>query len=391
MKPEPSATVGSASADATETMLPCPSCGETDVDATFAAGAKDGVPSYNAGCMVCGMSGPDSHTPRDAADRWNALPRRGVSETGGKINVAPQAVAQSVRAPGKSAEAEDTGGRGFESHQPVGAAPLTPFAEQMAINEAGWELVRRKADTSITRCRELAEAAVNAYKASVQRQLGCAPSAERVATPRTEAAAWDAFNPAGKDAHRPQVVDADFARQIERELIERTKDEQKAIELAQMIQAAPRAYGERHMRQLCSTVISLADKLRGHRQEIKRLRSSAVSSAALTSERDFYQHWLSCVAQEVLGDERPENWEIKVVAKVRELVGKWARSGDRCPQCGTGIAFAQSAIGFAAFDETAVARAATVIAQSPLIDAPKLPPVSWEGLARAVLEAASSK
>jgi len=39
--------------------------------------------------------------------------------------------------------------------------------------------------------------------------------------------------------------------------------------------------------------------------------------------------------------------------------------------------------------EDAVARAAIVITQSPLIDAPKLPPVCWEGLARAVLEAAA--
>lgn len=69
---------GEDSADATARMLPCPSCGETDVDATFAAGTKGGEREerfYNAGCMVCGMTGPDSHTPRDAADRWNALPR----------------------------------------------------------------------------------------------------------------------------------------------------------------------------------------------------------------------------------------------------------------------------------------------------------------------------
>ena len=49
---------------------------------------------------------------RDASDLYRAIE-----------NAAPQAVAQSVRASGKSAEAEDTEGRGFESHQPAGAAP----------------------------------------------------------------------------------------------------------------------------------------------------------------------------------------------------------------------------------------------------------------------------
>ena len=39
-------------------------------------------------------------------------------------DAAGQAVAQSVRAAGKSAEAEDTGGRGFESRQPAPAAPV---------------------------------------------------------------------------------------------------------------------------------------------------------------------------------------------------------------------------------------------------------------------------
>ena len=39
-------------------------------------------------------------------------------------DAAGQAVAQLVRAAGKSAEAEDTGGRGFESRQPAPAAPV---------------------------------------------------------------------------------------------------------------------------------------------------------------------------------------------------------------------------------------------------------------------------
>lgn len=38
--------------------------------------------------------------------------------------------------------------------------------------------------------------------------------------------------------------------------------------------------------------------------------------------------------------------------------------------------------------EVAVTRAAVVIAQSPLIDKPKLPGACWEGLARQILEAA---
>jgi hypothetical protein len=48
---------------------------------------------------------------------------------------------------------------------------LTPFGEQQAVNEAAWELVRRKADTNMNRCQELAQAAVAAYRASVERQL----------------------------------------------------------------------------------------------------------------------------------------------------------------------------------------------------------------------------
>lgn len=47
---------------------------------------------------------------------------------------------------------------------------LTPFAEQQAVNEAAWELLRLKADTNSDRCQELAQAAVDAYKASVKRQ-----------------------------------------------------------------------------------------------------------------------------------------------------------------------------------------------------------------------------
>ena len=63
---------GADSLAATENMLPCPSCGEDDVDATFAMGGDGQV---SAGCMICGMCGPTSNTARDAADRWNALPR----------------------------------------------------------------------------------------------------------------------------------------------------------------------------------------------------------------------------------------------------------------------------------------------------------------------------
>lgn len=47
-------------------------------------------------------------------------------------NAAPQAVAQTVRASGKSAEAEDTEGRGFESRQPAVAAPIPESREWIA-------------------------------------------------------------------------------------------------------------------------------------------------------------------------------------------------------------------------------------------------------------------
>lgn len=82
------ATYGEDSATETARMLPCPSCGEKDVDATFSLGQKPGSEEryVNAGCMVCGMMGPDSHTAKAAADRWNALPRHaGVSETAAPV------------------------------------------------------------------------------------------------------------------------------------------------------------------------------------------------------------------------------------------------------------------------------------------------------------------
>lgn len=52
-------------------------------------------------------------------------------------NAAGQVVAQSVRASGKSVEAEDTEGRGFESRQPAPAAPalgipLDPFEVELS-------------------------------------------------------------------------------------------------------------------------------------------------------------------------------------------------------------------------------------------------------------------
>jgi hypothetical protein len=68
---------GSESAEHTARMLPCPSCEETDVDATYSLGQKPNGERYvNAGCMVCGTMGPDSHSMQDAVDRWNAMPRR---------------------------------------------------------------------------------------------------------------------------------------------------------------------------------------------------------------------------------------------------------------------------------------------------------------------------
>jgi hypothetical protein len=76
-KPHDVQVDGAESFEHTARMLPCPSCEEKDVDATYSLGANvDGSRYVNAGCMVCGMMGPDSHSARDAADRWNALPRR---------------------------------------------------------------------------------------------------------------------------------------------------------------------------------------------------------------------------------------------------------------------------------------------------------------------------
>lgn len=101
------ATHSEDSADATARMLPCPSCGETDVDATFATGTKGGEREerfYNAGCMVCGMTGPDSHTPRDAADRWNALPRKAFATS---ENAAARELALAIGESGEPALSQD--------------------------------------------------------------------------------------------------------------------------------------------------------------------------------------------------------------------------------------------------------------------------------------------
>jgi hypothetical protein len=48
----------------------------------------------------------------------------------------------------------------------------------------------------------------------------------------------------------------------------------------------------------------------------------------LKSERDFYKHWLHAAAQQVFGDERPINWELKLC---EELRAKWLRPGDAKP------------------------------------------------------------
>jgi hypothetical protein len=72
-----------SSSSATTNLLPCPNCGEHDI------GVDQLVEQYSAYCEICGMAGPDSHTPEDAAVRWNALPRRTQSETE-STNAAPQ-------------------------------------------------------------------------------------------------------------------------------------------------------------------------------------------------------------------------------------------------------------------------------------------------------------
>lgn len=63
------------SMEATATMLPCPWCDSTDVDASFGMGPN----TVSAGCMKCGMCGPDSNSATEAASKWNALPRKGTA------------------------------------------------------------------------------------------------------------------------------------------------------------------------------------------------------------------------------------------------------------------------------------------------------------------------
>lgn len=51
-----------------------------------------------------------------------------------------------------------------------GSNTPTAHAEEMAINEAGWELLRVCAATHANRCKEIAVSAIGAYKASLLRQ-----------------------------------------------------------------------------------------------------------------------------------------------------------------------------------------------------------------------------
>lgn len=46
-----------------------------------------------------------------------------------------------------------------------------------------------------------------------------------------------------------------------------SKSVEELVKFAQMVQAAPRAYGERHMLQLCSAVLSLSDRLKSSSPE----------------------------------------------------------------------------------------------------------------------------
>lgn len=56
-------------------MLPCPFCGGSDVDASFASTLNDNdEPGQNAGCMNCGAGGPDATSDAEAIAAWNARP-----------------------------------------------------------------------------------------------------------------------------------------------------------------------------------------------------------------------------------------------------------------------------------------------------------------------------
>jgi hypothetical protein len=45
--------------------------------------------------------------------------------------------------------------------------------------------------------------------------------------------------------------------------------------------------------------------------------------ADIERQAEFYEHWLNCCAQAVFGDERPVNWEIKLVDAIREMSRTW--------------------------------------------------------------------
>lgn len=48
-------------------LLPCPFCGGTDTDPSFAMGAGH----QNAGCMTCAACGPSAQSDDEAVKLWN--------------------------------------------------------------------------------------------------------------------------------------------------------------------------------------------------------------------------------------------------------------------------------------------------------------------------------
>jgi hypothetical protein len=129
---------GSESAEHTARMLPCPSCEETDVDATYSLGQKPNGERYvNAGCMVCGTMGPDSHSMQDAVDRWNAMPRRSSLSASGALSDVAAERRRQVEKEGWSHEHDD--GHGDGAMAVAGACYALYAASRITTEHPSWK------------------------------------------------------------------------------------------------------------------------------------------------------------------------------------------------------------------------------------------------------------
>jgi hypothetical protein len=126
-------------------------------------------------CKTCGAythSCKCEHPARDTMRGLFAAPQEGAGSSGspGRQNGEPAAAASTPNSETTAGSEPGLTVQGYRFPASL-VRGLTPFGEQQAVNEAAWELVRRKADTNMNRCQELAQAAVAAYRASVERQL----------------------------------------------------------------------------------------------------------------------------------------------------------------------------------------------------------------------------